>query len=106
MNRSDRRNYELHRAVLAGLREESGMVLGIALRNIERYRQISGDHSDFREWKRLVRERSDAVSDVLLDKGELGRRLRSSTPFAWDDPAARASRRDQRLSQNIEKPAS
>jgi hypothetical protein len=82
MNRSDRRNYELHRAVVARLREQPAMVLGIALRNVERYRQTSGDHPVFCEWERLLRDGPDAVIEVLLDEGERGQRLRSSTPFA------------------------
>jgi hypothetical protein len=82
MNRSDRRNYELHRAVVARLRKQPAMVLGVALRNIERYRQSSGDHPDLREWEQLLVAGPDAVVVALLDEGERGQRLRSSTPFA------------------------
>ena len=90
MNRSDRRNYELHRAVVARLREQPAMVLGIASRNIERYRQSNGDHPDLREWEQQLGEGADAVISALLDEGERGQRLRSST-VRRGNLAARAS---------------
>lgn len=81
MNLSDRRSYELHRLIAEKLGARPQWVIDTAMETLSRSRREYGSTAYEREWESLLRAGPQAVLEVLLDTGERGQRLRSSSPF-------------------------
>ena len=81
INRSDARDYEFHLAVVAKLRENPDRVMRRALDNLRRWQESGGTVPAYMEWAVILKNGRAAVEAVLLDEGNLGQRLRSSSPF-------------------------
>ncbi len=81
MNPSDARAYEMHRLVAEKIQRDPDSVLNLAMRNI-RQRSAKGVHPHYRRWLEILERGPADVIAVLLDPGERGQELRSSSPFA------------------------
>ncbi len=78
MNRSDTRDYELHRLVVEHIERDPKGVLSRALRTI----QNRDPHQYYHEWRRIIELGPARVIETLLDKSERSSTLRSASPFA------------------------
>lgn len=75
------RSLMLHQRVAEKLRAKPAL-LGIAVANLDRWREANGGESlERQEWRRLLASRLEDILAVLVDSGERGVRLRKATPF-------------------------
>jgi len=88
-NRNERFSLLLHRE-LARTIETDASVLARGRRNIVRWQATHGRSVQaWDEWLTLLDAGADAVVSAMLDEGEVGTRLRQSSPFAGIIPNRR-----------------
>src|SRR5262245_124473 len=78
---AEERSVAYHRAIAARLRERPE-VLEMARRRIEEWLFGGRAPSYARKWHEILSGDIDAISEFLVDRGELATELRQSTPFA------------------------
>jgi hypothetical protein len=82
MNLSDECDLEIHLAIAEKMRADPEGVTRMALDNLRRSREDVGfTVSAHREWEDALRAGPSAAMLIMADRGELGQRLRSASPF-------------------------
>ncbi len=76
----DRRSLAFHRLIAAKIEAEPQLI-GVASRNIDRWKQQGRSESYLSEWESVLRKGVGEVVSVLRSAGQRAKRLRQSSPF-------------------------